>query len=90
MSADGTASPVKAPSRKQRNAAPRQRDMQFVNDIGQGLLVECRRLQALIAEKEEKLKEIEISKSQLETVVKNLESHVRHGDEAEGIVHKLI
>ncbi|KAK9373911.1 meiotic cell cortex C-terminal pleckstrin homology-domain-containing protein [Lipomyces chichibuensis] len=70
-------------ARKQRNAASRAQDMQFVADIGQELLLECRKLQLLIAEKDEKLKESDALRSQLEATIENLEVRVRHLDESE-------
>ncbi|KAK9387576.1 meiotic cell cortex C-terminal pleckstrin homology-domain-containing protein [Lipomyces mesembrius] len=76
------ASAVKS-ARKQKNAASRAEDMQFVADIGQELLLECRKLQLLIAEKDEKLKESDALRSQLEAAIENLEVRVRHLDESE-------
>ncbi|KAK9313728.1 meiotic cell cortex C-terminal pleckstrin homology-domain-containing protein [Lipomyces starkeyi] len=76
------ASAVKS-ARKQKNAASRAQDMQFVADIGQELLLECRKLQLLIAEKDEKLKESDALRSQLEATIENLEVRVRHLDESE-------
>ncbi|KAK9335977.1 hypothetical protein LIPSTDRAFT_65304 [Lipomyces starkeyi NRRL Y-11557] len=76
------ASAVKS-ARKQKNAASRAQDMQFVADIGQELLLECRKLQLLIAEKDEKLKESDAMRSQLEATIENLEVRVRHLDESE-------
>ncbi|KAK9493885.1 meiotic cell cortex C-terminal pleckstrin homology-domain-containing protein [Lipomyces doorenjongii] len=70
-------------ARKQKNAASRAQDMQFVADIGQELLLECRKLQLLIAEKDEKLKESDSLRSQLEATIENLEVRVRHLDESE-------
>ncbi|KAK9325236.1 meiotic cell cortex C-terminal pleckstrin homology-domain-containing protein, partial [Lipomyces orientalis] len=70
-------------TRKQKNAASRAQDMQFVADIGQELLVECRKLQLLIAEKDEKLKEADVQRSQQETTIENLEVRVRQLDESE-------
>ncbi|KAK9234799.1 meiotic cell cortex C-terminal pleckstrin homology-domain-containing protein [Lipomyces kononenkoae] len=70
-------------TRKQKNAAFRAQDGQFVADIGQELLVECRKLQLLNAEKDEKLKESDALRSQLEATIENLEARVRHLDESE-------
>ncbi|KAJ8101853.1 meiotic cell cortex C-terminal pleckstrin homology-domain-containing protein, partial [Lipomyces tetrasporus] len=70
-------------TRKQKNAASRAQDIQFVADVGQELLVECRKLQLLIAEKDEKLKESDVQRSQLEATIENLEVRVRQLDESE-------
>src|SRR5437762_12862592 len=53
----GTVSPSKSSSRKARNATPRQHDIEFAADIGQGLLEEVRKLQALLAQRDQKLSE---------------------------------
>ncbi|KAK9474185.1 uncharacterized protein V1510DRAFT_390826 [Dipodascopsis tothii] len=84
LAADGTASPVKTTlQRKQLNMLPRQRDLKFINDVGQGLLAECRRMQTLVAEKDDKLKEAEAGRAQLESLVEGLESRARHFEESE-------
>ncbi|KAK9469282.1 meiotic cell cortex C-terminal pleckstrin homology-domain-containing protein, partial [Lipomyces arxii] len=70
-------------SRKQRNAASRSQDLKFAADIGQQLLVECRKLQILAVEREEKLKVAESTRIQLEGTVESLESKVRQLDESE-------
>ncbi|KAK9370682.1 meiotic cell cortex C-terminal pleckstrin homology-domain-containing protein [Lipomyces kononenkoae] len=70
-------------TRKQKNAAFRTQDVQFVADIGEELLVECRKLQLLVAEKDEKLKESDALRSQLEATIENLEARLRHLDESE-------
>jgi len=55
----GLVSPTKsqASPRKTRNATPRQHDIEFAADIGQGLLEEVRKLQALLAQRDQKLGE---------------------------------
>ncbi|KAK9245270.1 meiotic cell cortex C-terminal pleckstrin homology-domain-containing protein, partial [Lipomyces tetrasporus] len=75
--------PTVKSTRKQKNAASRAQDIQFVADVGQELLVECRKLQLLIAEKDEKLKESDVQRSQLEATIENLEVRVRQLDESE-------
>ena len=56
---NGTTSiPTPAPStltRRQRNAQHRTLDMEFATEIGQNLLVEVRRLQALLSERDRAL-----------------------------------
>ena len=39
-------------SRRQRNAQHRHMDMEFATEIGQNLLLECRRLQSLLDQRE--------------------------------------
>ncbi|KAK9447004.1 meiotic cell cortex C-terminal pleckstrin homology-domain-containing protein, partial [Limtongia smithiae] len=70
-------------TRKQRNSATRPQDLQFVTDIGQELLVECRRLQMLATEKDDKLKEADAARSTLVITIENLEARVRQLDESE-------
>ncbi|KAK9479161.1 hypothetical protein V1514DRAFT_319485 [Lipomyces japonicus] len=70
-------------SRKQKNAAPRQQNLQFATDISQGLLVECRKLQLAITERDEKLKEFDAQRQRLESTVENLETRVKQLDESE-------
>src|SRR5271168_132118 len=71
---NGTVSPSKnqSSSRRARNATPRQHDIEFAADIGQGLLEEVRKLQALLAQRDQKLAEaatsIAISDRQLESM----------------------
>lgn len=58
-------------------------DIEFAGEVGQGLLVEVRRLQALLQEKEEKIKEFEIDKTELERVIDTLNKQIRVKEEAE-------
>jgi hypothetical protein len=58
FSGNGLVSPTKNQSpRKARNATPRHHDIEFAADIGQGLLDEVRKLQALLLQKDQKLNE---------------------------------
>ena len=45
-------------SRRQRNAQHRALDMEFATEIGQNLLVEVRRLQALLSERDRVLEKL--------------------------------
>lgn len=46
---------ISAQARRQKNAQHRALGMEFATDIGQNLLVECRRLQALLKERDDAL-----------------------------------
>jgi hypothetical protein len=54
----GLVSPSKMSPRKARNATPRQNDIEFAADIGQGLLEEVRKLQGLLAQRDHKINEL--------------------------------
>ena len=57
----GMVSPSKISPRKARNATPRQHDIEFAADIGQGLLEEVRKLQAFLAQRDQKITELNTS-----------------------------
>ena len=57
----GLVSPSKMSPRKARNATPRQHDIEFAADIGQGLLEEVRKLQAFLAQRDQKITELNTS-----------------------------
>ena len=57
--------------------------MEFAADIGQGLLIEVRRLQALLSEREEALKAAQLHGSGLERHAENLEARIKSLDESE-------
>ncbi|CAJ0921702.1 6917_t:CDS:2 [Entrophospora sp. SA101] len=61
----------------------RTKDIEFATEIGQGLLVEVRRLQALLQEKEERIKELETDKSELERNIELLNKQLRAKEENE-------
>lgn len=85
IQAQGTNSPTKlsVPSRRQRNQSSRQHDLEFAAELGQGLLVEVRRLQALLSEREEAFKIVQIEKVRLEQLAEGLEFRIRALDESE-------
>lgn len=60
-------------SRRSRNAAAQHRtnDIELATEIGQSLLVEVRRLQALLQERDEKLKATEKERDEKEAAVEN-------------------
>lgn len=51
--------------------------------------MEIRRLQALLQEKEEKIKELEIDKAELERMIDVLNKQIRGKEESEGIYNVL-
>ncbi|GBB85553.1 hypothetical protein RclHR1_12040005 [Rhizophagus clarus] len=72
------------PSRRELNKAKKRKDdIELATEIGQGLLVEIRRLQALLQEKEEKIKELEIDKAELERMIDVLNKQIRGKEESE-------
>ncbi|RPB05199.1 hypothetical protein L873DRAFT_1785842 [Choiromyces venosus 120613-1] len=85
LQTQGTSSPSKlsVPSRRQRNQPSRQHDLEFAAELGQGLLVEVRRLQVLLAEREESLKDVTAERSSLEQQAESLESRLKTLDESE-------
>jgi len=75
-------------SRREKNKAKnRNNDIEFAAEIGQGLLVEVRRLQALLQEKEERIKELELDKVELERTIEMLNKQIRGKEESEGILN---
>lgn len=80
----GLVSPSKISPRKARNATPRQHDIEFAADIGQGLLEEVRKLQALLAQRDAKISElsgaIAVAESRLQIYdLKVREMQTEHG-----------
>ncbi|KAK9457979.1 meiotic cell cortex C-terminal pleckstrin homology-domain-containing protein, partial [Dipodascopsis uninucleata] len=70
-------------SRKQKNMQPRAQDVEFVSDVGHGLLLECRKLQVALTDKEEKIKELENQRLQMASTIESLEFKIRELDESE-------
>lgn len=86
MSANSRESPTKvtAPSRRQRNQpTSRVHDIEFAAEISTSLLSQVRQLQAVLAEKDEALKQVSSEKSQLESEAASLMQRIRHMDESE-------
>lgn len=71
------------PNRRARNQPVRQHDIEFAAEIGQGLLVEVRKLRELLSEKEETLKNVEIEKSRLEQMLASLSAKVKALEESD-------
>lgn len=69
----------KVPNNDRRNT-----DIEFATEIGQGLLLEVRKMQTLLQEKEEQLRTLQIQKADLERAAEALTKLLRQKDEAEG------
>ncbi|KAI1872192.1 uncharacterized protein JN550_003911 [Neoarthrinium moseri] len=84
--AQATGSPTKlsVPNRKLRNQpANRIHDIEFAAEISQSLIVQVRNLQALLAEREEELRDIKIEKSKLEYDAEGFQQRVKTLDESQ-------
>ena len=82
--ATNSPSKVSVPSRKQRNQpAARVHDIEFATEISTSLLAQVRQLQALLAEREETLRTINLEKSRLELEAEGYASRIRALDESE-------
>lgn len=75
---------VSVPSRKQRNQQPsRINDIALATEISTSLLSQLKDLQAVLLEKDEALKEVDLERSQLEIEVEGLSQRLRTLDESE-------
>ncbi|KAI8942105.1 hypothetical protein NX059_000200 [Plenodomus lindquistii] len=75
---------VSVPSRKQRNQQPsRMNDIALATEISTSLLSQLKELQAVLLEKEETLKAVDLDRSQLEIEVEGLSQRLRTLDESE-------
>ncbi|OLL21898.1 Anucleate primary sterigmata protein A [Neolecta irregularis DAH-3] len=82
----GNLSPTKpvALSRRQRNATvARHQDIELAADIGQTLIVEVRKLQGIITEKDECIKSRTDQQTALERQLRSMENRLRAMDESE-------
>jgi hypothetical protein len=70
--------------RKLRAKLPRQHDIEFAADIGQGLLEEVRKLQNLLAHRDEKLSEAVVSKTRSERQLELFDRKVKQMAEDQG------
>ncbi|KDQ58499.1 hypothetical protein JAAARDRAFT_34310 [Jaapia argillacea MUCL 33604] len=66
-----------AQSRRARNAAHRQDDVEFAFEIGSGLLTEVRRLQSLLGERDKAIQDMKEEKDDLEKTVESLRTALR-------------
>jgi|SRR5271156_2969737 len=85
---NGTVSPSKnqSSSRRARNATPRQHDIEFAADIGQGLLEEVRKLQALLAQRDQKLAEAATSIARSDRHLELMDRKVKQMHEDQGLL----
>lgn len=75
---------MSVPNRKVRNQpANRIHDIEFATEISTSLIAQVRNLQALLAEKEEELRDIKVDKSKLEYETENFQQRVKSLDESE-------
>ncbi|KAJ5104816.1 hypothetical protein NUU61_002163, partial [Penicillium alfredii] len=82
--ATNSPSKVSAPSRKQRNQpSTRVHDIEFATEISTSLLAQVRQLQALLAEREEALKSVNLEKSRLEIEAEGYAQRIRALDDSE-------
>lgn len=72
-----------ATSRRQRNQPSKQHDLEFAAELGQGLIAEVRKLQGLLAEREEALKIVQVDKSRLEQHAASIEARLKSMDDSE-------
>ncbi|KAF8418950.1 hypothetical protein EV426DRAFT_577225 [Tirmania nivea] len=81
----GSNSPTKlaVPSRRQRNQPGRSNDIEFATEIAQSLIMEVRKLQAMLQEREETIKSLNEEKANLEASVEYLDSRIRKLEESE-------
>ncbi|PKY06193.1 hypothetical protein P168DRAFT_325086 [Aspergillus campestris IBT 28561] len=82
--ATNSPSKVSVPSRKQRNQpSSRVHDIEFATEISTSLLAQVRQLQALLAEREDALKTLNLEKSRLELEAEGYAQRIRALDESE-------
>ncbi|CAJ0847524.1 3035_t:CDS:2 [Entrophospora sp. SA101] len=75
------------PAARRREASrqkDRNKDIEFATEIGQGLLLEVRRLQGELHENLEKIKDLETNKAELERTIEALNKLLRNSKESEG------
>ncbi|CAO3671777.1 hypothetical protein G6F70_005024 [Rhizopus microsporus] len=79
--------PTHSSSSKQRakyaNGNKRNPDIEFATEIGQGLLIEVRKLQSIIQEKEEIIKQLEAAKRENERHHETAQRHLKQREEIE-------
>ncbi|KAI9832778.1 MAG: hypothetical protein M1819_003998 [Sarea resinae] len=82
--ANHSPSKLNVPSRKQRNQpSSRVKDIEFATEISTSLLSQVRNLQAILAERDEALKAVNLEKSRLEVEAEGLMQRLRSLDESE-------
>ncbi|KAK2804706.1 hypothetical protein FQN50_006546 [Emmonsiellopsis sp. PD_5] len=86
LSSQATSSPskVSVPSRRQRNQqSSRVHDIEFATEISTSLLAQVRQLQALLVERDDTLKAVNLEKSRLELEAEGFSQRLRALDENE-------
>ena len=82
--ATGSPTKLSVPNRKLRNQpANRIHDIEFAAEISTSLLTQVRNLQALLAEREEELRDIKVEKSKLEIEAEGFQQRMKTLDESE-------
>jgi hypothetical protein len=66
------------------NADRRNNDIEFATEIGQGLLLEVRKMQSLLQEKEEQLRAMDREKAESERLAELLAKQLKQSQENEG------
>jgi hypothetical protein len=69
---------------KVRNTDRRNNDIEFATEIGQGLLLEVRKMQSLLQEKEEQLRAFDREKAESERLAELLAKQLKQSQENEG------
>ena len=70
---------------KVANANRRNTDIEFATEIGQGLLVEVRKLQAALQERDEQIRQLETARSDIERNADLLSKQLRQSEENKGM-----
>jgi hypothetical protein len=70
------------------NTDRRNNDIEFATEIGQGLLLEVRKMQSLLQEKEEQLRRLETDKAESERLAEVLAKQLKQSQESEGKIQK--
>ncbi|KAF6802478.1 anucleate primary sterigmata protein a [Colletotrichum sojae] len=80
----GSPSKLNVPNRKVRNQpSNRIHDIEFAAEISTSLIAQVRNLQALLAEKDEELRDIKVERSRLEIETEGFQQRVKSLDESE-------
>jgi len=82
--ATGSPTKLSVPNRKIRNQpSNRNHDIEFAAEISQSLIVQVRNLQALLAERDEEVRDLKSDKSSLEVESEGLQQRLKALDESE-------
>ena len=84
FTSQGAISPTKqGASRRQRNQPSRHNDLEFAAELGQGLIVEVRKLQGLLSERDESLRTLQLERSRLEQHAMAIDARLKSMDDSE-------